>query len=103
MKRIKLHPEAEEDIEQAVSYYEERRSGYGSKFLDNYVSATSFIRQFPESGTRYYERVLFTTLNDFPYSIFYLNLERSIFVLAVIHDRRRPGFWLDRLKGAQFD
>ena len=98
MKKIELHPEAEEDIEKAVNYYEDRRSGYGNKFLDNYVNSTDLIRTFPEAGTQYYEKVLFITLKDFPFSIFYLNLEASIFVLAVIHDRRRPGFWLDRLK-----
>ena len=97
MKKIELHPEVENDLTQASEYYQHNRNGYGVRFLENYVKSINVIRQFPEIGTFYIADILCTRIREFPYSIFYLNLEKSIFILAVIHDRRRPGFWMNRM------
>lgn len=37
-------------------------------------------------------------MRTFPYHIVFLNLEREILVLAVAHDRRRPGYWASRIE-----
>jgi len=42
------------------------------------------------AGTRRY------VLPDFPYSVIYF-VEAAIIIVAVAHDRRRPGYWRERL------
>ena len=37
-------------------------------------------------------------LSEFPYSIIYAQLDEIVFVLAVAHASRRPGYWLNRLR-----
>jgi hypothetical protein len=34
----------------------------------------------------------------FPYHVVYLELPTHIRILAIAHDRRKPGYWNDRLK-----
>ena len=34
----------------------------------------------------------------FPYHVVYLELESHIRILAIAHDRRKPGYWHDRLE-----
>ena len=35
-------------------------------------------------------------LSRFPYIVFYLELDDTIWVAAVAHTSRRPGYWRDR-------
>jgi hypothetical protein len=37
-------------------------------------------------------------LQRFPYSIIYLVERNEIVIVAVAHHKRRPGYWLDRLR-----
>ncbi|MCP4594404.1 MAG: hypothetical protein GY842_27045 [bacterium] len=37
------------------------------------------------------------SLSRFPYALVFIELDEEIRVLAVAHDKRRPGYWLDRL------
>nr|WP_236716021.1 type II toxin-antitoxin system RelE/ParE family toxin [Leptospira interrogans] len=69
-------------------------------FFNCYVRTRSLIEQFPDGAPRYSHNpnVRRISIEDFPYLIYYLNLDEKIFILAVIHDSRRPGFWLERLK-----
>ena len=34
-----------------------------------------------------------------PYSVAFLDLEAVVRVLAICHERRRPGYWVGRLEG----
>jgi hypothetical protein len=34
----------------------------------------------------------------FPYYVVYLEMATHIHILAIAHDRRKPGYWKDRLK-----
>jgi plasmid stabilization system protein ParE len=36
-------------------------------------------------------------LKRFPYVVAYLETDAAIRVLAIVHDRRRPGYWLSRV------
>lgn len=35
-------------------------------------------------------------MKRFPYVVFYLNSEDAIDIVAVAHQRRLPGYWLNR-------
>jgi hypothetical protein len=37
-------------------------------------------------------------LPSFPYSIVFLELATEVRVIAVAHGRRKPGYWLDRIR-----
>jgi toxin ParE1/3/4 len=37
-------------------------------------------------------------LKKFPYSLHYMEFDDCIWILAVAHQKRRKGYWIDRLK-----
>ena len=44
---IRYQPEAEEDIEQAVTWYEKERAGLGSDFIDDLADAEALLFDNP--------------------------------------------------------
>ena len=54
------------------------------------------MREFPEAGASYEEdsrRVLF---HRFPFELIYRVEADAVVVIAVAHQRRRPGYWKSR-------
>ncbi len=100
---IRFDIEAEQELESAAIFYEQRRDGLGKAFLNGVDDAIGRMRDAPrrfrlapnipqELGVR---RIV---LAKFPYSLAYLIFENEIRVLAVAHASRRPGYWVVRLK-----
>ena len=91
-----FHPEAEAELEDASLFYESRMPGLGKSFAAEVERTIYLIREFPDAGspnglTR--RRVL---VARFPYSVVYRRDVDSIVIVAVAHQRRRPGYWRRR-------
>jgi plasmid stabilization system protein ParE len=69
--------------------------GLGGKYLDDFDATISKVREFP--GRLKVVRdpnVRITYYRTFPCSIIYREIEGEVQVLAVMHHRQRPGYWL---------
>ena len=96
MKPIEFHPDAAEEAREAAAHYEAIRDELGADFRTELEAALACIRDNPllyaaESGA-----IRVCPLHRFPYSIFYEDLEDRVWVAAVGHHRRRPGYWARR-------
>ena len=95
--RVVIRPEAENDVKEAFSWYEDKRQGLGYDFLLQVDAGLRFIERNPKifpsehKGTRKY------LIKRFPYKIVYLIEEERIVVLAVIHGRRNPKSTKERI------
>lgn len=94
---LRFAPAASWEVEDAVSWYLERSLEAGESFLRELERGLALVRETPrlwppfEAGTRRY------VLRRFLYSIIYRELGAAIIeVVAVAHDKRRPGYWHDR-------
>jgi plasmid stabilization system protein ParE len=97
MKSAVFHPLAEQELVDAVTYYEEQRVGLGLEYLEEVEHTVSFLRRYPEAGSKVRGSVRRLTLPKFSYSLLYRILENDqIRILAVAHHKRRPQYWLDR-------
>lgn len=98
MKLIQFSQPASDELTEAVRWYEMRRSGLGGEFYDAVVRTIELIRTHPEVGTlragRLQSRQLRVT--RFPYKVVYRVREDDIYIAAVAHASRRPGYWKDR-------
>lgn len=83
-------------MNEAARIYEAQIPGLGNEFLDEFERSVALIVSFPESGQRCYEKFRRTLLARFPFSVFYEILEHGILIVAVSHQRRRPGYWRKR-------
>ena len=96
--RIEFHPEAYEEMLESARLYEERAEGLGGDFLAAVEEATGRIERFPDAaptvGTGVRKRLVF----GFPFAILYQRQQDTIFIAAVMHQHRKPGYWKDRLR-----
>ena len=104
MKRVRVEPEAKQELAAAAAWYEQRREGLGRELLaevDAVFTAIarnpgrfpSYPRVAPELGVRR------AAARRFPYSVAFIELANVVRVLAIAHERRRPGYWVGRLSG----
>ena len=93
---FELHDEAEHELDDASAVIEGARSGWGFQFLAAVDLAIRTIMDHPEIGRRAGRFRVFT-MADWPYNIVYSIEEPSlIFVTAVAHHKRKPGYWRKR-------
>jgi plasmid stabilization system protein ParE len=101
-KAVRLEDEASAELDDAAKWYEERQAGLGQRYLEAIDSTFQQLLRYPHAGVR--APLVAPELNvrrvpvlRFPYSIVYIETTDAIRVLAVVHDRRRPGYWLHRV------
>jgi plasmid stabilization system protein ParE len=92
-----FHPLAEDELLDAVRYYRNQRKGLGAAFLKEFRSCVQQIRTHPEIGTTLGQGVRRRGVNRFPYNLIYAYDQSVVTILAVMHQKRRPGYWRHRL------
>ena len=97
MKRITFHEDADAELIESARYYEERARGLGHSFLAVVKTAADLIQANPEAFPLIGNEVRQKLLYRFPYSLLYVIESDRIRILAVAHEKRRPGYWFYRL------
>lgn len=97
MKPVQFHPEAEAELLAAVAYYEDQRPGLGVDLRQEVEAAVGLVRQDPQLfPARPTDGLRKCPVRRFPYAVYYLELDVEIWVAAVAHRKRRPGYWAGR-------
>jgi plasmid stabilization system protein ParE len=91
-----FHPEADAELEEAALFYESRLAGLGKSFAAEVERTIALVREFPEAGSQVGTRRRRVLVARFPYSIVYRQDPDAIVIVAVAHQRRRPGYWRRR-------
>lgn len=97
MKRCaRFHRLARHELIEAAEYYEGESPGLGAAFLDAVEACTAAILDHPEAGLAIQREIRRRLVRRFPYAVLYAIEVDSIRVLAVMHCKRRPTYWIDR-------
>ena len=96
MRCVEFHPEAEAEFISAARYYEEQAENLGFDFVSAFQRAYQRLVDFPESGPPFGRRLRRVLVPGFPYGLVYRAYSERIFVVAVAHLHRRPGYWRAR-------
>ena len=93
---VVIHPEAAEELEGAAQWYEQRQTGLGDDFLNEFERTLRRIVAEPERWRiiRGDNRKL--NFERFPYAIVYSASSEAIRLKAVMHLHRRPFYWRRR-------
>lgn len=88
--RIRFRPDAEQDLTEAVDWYEQRGRGLGAAFLRSVEAALAFVQRYPKQNPVVLRAARRAVLRRFPYSLIYIESENEILILACFHGRRDP-------------
>ncbi len=93
MPKLIFHTEVSIEIKAAYASYENQAKGLGEDFLTELEHSFGYITQQPDTWPPFGESTRRFLLNKFPYSVIYSASENTIQVLAVMHNRKKPGYW----------
>ena len=99
---VVLHAAAAADVGATGDWYEAQRPGLGIDFAYEVDRALELIGERHEAWPLWPDTppdlaVRRFVLPRFPFAIAFMAFDDRVVVLAVAHERRRPGFWLGRL------
>jgi len=92
-----FHPTASEEIVETTAYYEGEVPGLGERFVTEVERIIEVLCDQPKIGQSVGEELRRILLARFPYSLIYSIEPERIWVIAVAHHRRRPGYWQERI------
>ncbi len=95
---IEISEFAQKELEEAVLYYELEQYGLGQRFKGEVRRTIDRIKKYPTSWPIERGEVRKCFVHRFPYKVLYSVQEQNIVILAIAHQHRRPGYWIDRLK-----
>jgi plasmid stabilization system protein ParE len=88
--------EAQQDVADAYSWYEDRRSGLGEEFLGCVDACIQAICRMPELHAKVHEEYRRALVRRFPYTIFYEYTGGKVIVYSIFHASRDPKKWCNR-------
>lgn len=97
MRLVTFHEEAAVEVNEGVAYYEERVPGLGLLFLAAVEEATEKVLANPEAFQLVGDELRHKAIRRFPFSLLYVIEPDRIRIIAVAHQKRRPGYWSHRL------
>jgi plasmid stabilization system protein ParE len=95
---IQFHKFAVEETAAAVDWYRDRSPAAADGFMRELNTLLAQVVSSPAIFARAdpgYRRAVF---RHYPFSIVYTERQNQIYVIAVAHAKRRPGYWRNRQK-----
>lgn len=80
------------DAEEAVKYYDAQLQGLGKRFYDNLLFSFVKIQTKPFAFSFVKKPVRKYKISRFPYKIFYLVTDKTIFIIGISHAKRSNAF-----------
>jgi len=95
----RFHPEARQEAIAATQRYKDIDVNLGKDFRTEVDKAISRATSNPQAWPQTVPGIRKCLTNRFPYSLLYhyRREEQEVFIVAVAHTRRKPGYWKQRL------
>ena len=97
MKPVHFLDPAKAEMGDAAEYYERQADGLGEAFVDEIERVVGLIQCSPRAGGLVGGEVRRRVAKSFPFNVLYVDEADEILVVAVMHQRRRPDYWRERL------
>lgn len=91
-----FHPEAEEELIEEAARYESEVTGLGVRFGGEVNRVIELLLENPRIGSPVDNEIRHFVLRRFPHLLIYAVIGDTLFILAVAHGSRGPGYWRSR-------
>jgi plasmid stabilization system protein ParE len=93
---VLILPDAEAEIAAAFAWYLERNPQAADAFRSEVFDVIDSLREAPTKWKMTEDGARRRVLRHFPYTVYFDVEDEAVFVLAVAHQRRLPGYWQQR-------
>lgn len=93
---VVFHPDADQEFLDAIDYYEAQQAGLGEDYHAEIMATVARIAKSPGVWPFIENDIRRCLTHRFPYGVLYSVGEDQIYILAVMHLRKRPGYWKHR-------
>jgi len=94
---FRFHPEAKEDFRDAIRWYRARSAIASVEFRTTASTAIRNVVRSPQRWPKYLHGSRRFILHRFPFADIYLDDPDVVTIIAVAHNKRKPGFWKHRV------
>jgi len=98
VKPHSFHPEAEAEFFESLARYAAENEQLGRRYYHAIHGLIADVCRSPKVYPCFRGEVRRHFGKPFPYALIYVDEPQCVLVLAVAHFKRRPGYWLHRLK-----
>ena len=95
--KVSYHPEAADEYEEAIAYYEDCQTGLGKQLSQEIDAAIKLILAFPTAWTMLEGEIRRILVRRFPFGLLYISRNDEIYILAVMNLNRNPNYWKKRV------
>lgn len=96
-RKVRFLGAARAELRRAVDHYDAQVVGLGDEFTDEVERCLREVATHPEIGSVYLSGTRRILTRRFPFDLVYRVQPEEVVIVAVAHQRRRPGYWLRRL------
>jgi len=96
MPSLRFHPDVAKDLKSSYLWYQSQAQGLGDDFLNELETAYNAIQELPTTWPLFQHGFRRYLLSRFPFSIIYKEHLEFIYIVAVMHNSRKPGYWVKR-------
>ena len=90
MTPVLFRPAANQDLVEAVEWYESRQPGLGARFFEDLDHLLSRVEESPDQFPVVYRDTHRALLRRFPFAVFFRKFDDRTLVVAIADLRRRP-------------
>ncbi|MBL1275285.1 MAG: type II toxin-antitoxin system RelE/ParE family toxin [Ectothiorhodospiraceae bacterium] len=91
-----FHPSVASEISASYHWYQEQAEGLGDDFLTELESSYDAICELPDTWPKFKQYFRRFLLSKFPFSVIYRPDGDILYVIAVMHNSRKPDYWAGR-------
>lgn len=97
MKAFRFHRLARQEILRAAEHYAAIQPDLGRRFYDSVEQLICDVRRRPAAFRLFAPPAHRHFGGRFPYAIVYIDLPDHVWIVAVMHFRQRPDYWVERV------
>ena len=95
--KLRVHHEADADYEEAYDWYFAKRQDLAEDFSLAVEQAVAKVAEAPLRFQEIEPGIRRCLVHGFPYGLIYEAGDDEVFLVCIMHLRRRPGYWRNRL------
>jgi plasmid stabilization system protein ParE len=96
LKRVVIQPAARRELRESTAWYREANPAVADRFVNEVFKTLEHVESFPVSGPwipSVAGNARRLPVAGFPYYVIFEEFADRVEILAIAHNRRRPGYW----------